>query len=58
MCENQADYRFTWPGSDEAFICHEHVDQLREIADAMGLHLQIISLSMSEREPEQICNQK
>ena len=43
-CENEAAYRFTWPGNDEAGICEEHVGRLRDVSEAMGLHLQIIPL--------------
>lgn len=46
-CENHADYRYTWPGRDEAFICEAHVEKLRQVADAMGLYLQIIPLEMA-----------
>lgn len=45
MCENEAAFRFTWPGSDEAGICDDHVDKLRSVANAMGMYIQIIPLN-------------
>ena len=46
-CENDAAFRFTWPGNDEAGICHEHAPKLKGVAEAMGLHLQLIPLKPS-----------
>lgn len=43
-CQEQAAYRFTWPGKDESFICEKHVGKLREVAEALGLYVQIIEL--------------
>ena len=43
-CPHAAAYRYTWPGRDESFICTEHVKKLTDIADAMGLPLQVIPL--------------
>ena len=48
-CEQPGLYRFTWPGSNEAFICEIHVDKLRDVAEAMGLPLQVISILDEER---------
>ena len=42
ICGQDAIYRYTWPGRDEAFICEKHSKKLRAVADAMGLHLQLI----------------
>lgn len=58
MCDNSAEYRYTWPGKDEALICEDHVGKLREIASAIGLHLQIIPLSEEDREIGFNCMQK
>lgn len=55
QCRNQASYRFTWPGRDESFICREHVDQLRGVANAIGLPLQIIPLSFPDAH---LCRQE
>ena len=43
-CPLTGAYRFTWPGKDEAVICENHIGKLRDIADAIGLHLQIMPL--------------
>lgn len=58
MCDKPANYRFTWPGKDESFICEDHVEKLKGIAVAIGLHLQIIPLTESELEKGLTCNQK
>lgn len=44
-CDLPATFRFTWPGRDEAGICHAHAPKLRGVAEALGLHLQLIPLS-------------
>lgn len=44
-CSDPASHRFTWPGRDESFICEKHVGKLRGVAQAMGMHLQVIPLS-------------
>lgn len=46
-CTTSAMYRYTWPGKDEAFICDQHVAKLRAVADALGMHLQVIELGAS-----------
>jgi pyrroloquinoline quinone (PQQ) biosynthesis protein C len=46
-CTEKAMYRYTWPGRDEAGICEQHVGWLRNVAEALGMHLQTIQL-----EPE------
>ncbi len=43
-CPCFASYRYTWPGRAEAYICGECVGQLRRIAAAMGLPLQIVDM--------------
>lgn len=43
-CGNDATFRFTWPGKDEAGICGEHAPKLLNIADAIGLYVQLIPL--------------
>lgn len=47
-CKNYARYRYTWPGNDESFICDSHSTHLRNVAAAMGLHLQLISLTEAD----------
>jgi hypothetical protein len=43
-CDEIAAFRYTWPGQNEAFICPRHAVALLHIADAMGLHVQLIRL--------------
>lgn len=45
-CGRPAAYRYTWPGRDEDVICEEHSGQLRAVAVAMGLHLQLIPVAL------------
>jgi len=49
QCQQQAAFRYTWPGTDESFICSEHAKKLRNVAAALGLHLQLIPLSEDEQ---------
>ena len=58
MCENPASKRFTWPGQDESFICDEHAPKLVGVAKAIGLHLQVITLTEEELKKGLTCNQK
>lgn len=48
-CQEQALFRYTWPGRDESFICLEHAQQLQGLARAIGLYLQFIPLSGDEQ---------
>ncbi|RJX17560.1 MAG: hypothetical protein C4575_13025 [Desulforudis sp.] len=50
QCQEQALFRYTWPGQDEKFICLTHAVSLRNIANAMGLFLQLIPLSDAEQQ--------
>lgn len=45
MCERPAAFRFTWPGRDEAGICEVHGPNMKDIAEAMGMHVRLIPLS-------------
>ena len=56
QCQQQALFRYTWPGRDESFICLEHAQQLRNVAKAMGLHIQLTPLSGDE-QAEASCSQ-
>ena len=49
-CENEAAYRYTWPGHDESFICEEHSKKLLAVANAMGMYLQLVPLEENEKE--------
>ena len=43
-CTNPALFRYTWPGKDESFSCLEHSVQIKEIAKAIELPLQMIQV--------------
>lgn len=47
-CSNPPMYRYTWPGKDEAAICVICAMRLANIANAIGLHLQLIALKPEE----------
>lgn len=47
-CELPGAFRFTWPGEDEAFICVYHQGTAETVAEAMGCHVQFISLEESD----------
>ena len=49
ICNQQAVFRYTWPGRNEAVICLECAQQLKVVAEAIGLHLQLIPLSGKEQ---------
>jgi hypothetical protein len=55
-CQNEAAFRFTWPGSDEAGICAQHAPKLDAVAQAMGLHLQVIPLLGAEKPATQLAD--
>lgn len=56
-CKNLAKYRYTWPGRDESLICEKHVAKLAAVAEAIGLHLQIIPLSEEDLKMGLNCKQ-
>jgi len=41
QCPNPGSYKYTWPGRNESYICELHVSQLRNIASAIGLYIQV-----------------
>jgi len=43
-CKETPVYRYTYPGQDEKVICERHSKILMNIANAIGLHLQLIEL--------------
>ena len=45
LCGEQAAVRYTWPGRDESVCCMDCALTLQNIANAIGLHLQMIPLS-------------
>lgn len=56
QCNKQATFRYTWPGRDEGVTCLEHAQQLKGIANAIGLYLQLIPLS-GEEQLGKVCPQ-
>lgn len=52
-CKNYARHRFTWPGRNESFICEEHVYKLKDVAEAMGLPLQVIPLTSEDHQSKE-----
>lgn len=56
-CAVSASHRYTLPGKDEARVCLIHATQLQKLADALGLHLQMIPLSMEEMLEDHQCHQ-
>ena len=49
LCGAMAVYRYTWPGKDEDVICEDCSRQLSAVANAMGLHLQLVPLCNLDR---------
>lgn len=47
-CSNQPVFRYTWPGQDEQYTCLEHAEQIANIANAMGCHIQFIPLRFAK----------
>lgn len=58
MCQNKAEYRYTWPGKDESLICDEHIGKLKAVANAIGMHLQVIPLSEKDIGMKLVCMQE
>lgn len=58
QCVKYANYRYTWPGRDESFICEDHCGKLRAVAGAMGLHLQLIPIVPSGDSVRPMCGQQ
>jgi len=44
-CDNPATHRYTWPGKDEAGVCSEHIERLRDVAASLRFHLQLIPVT-------------
>jgi hypothetical protein len=51
ICGEHAAFRYTWPGRDESFICVEHAATLQNVAQHMGLYVQLIPLSVKVGDP-------
>lgn len=44
-CDSPANFRFTWPGRDEAGICLPCAIKMQAVIGAMGLYVQMIPLT-------------
>jgi hypothetical protein len=61
QCQMPAFFRYTWPGRDENFVCSDHATKLLQIAQAMGLYLQLFPLAyddLFEKQCEQMIEEK
>lgn len=47
-CGMPVTHRYTWPGKNETYCCLIHAVQLRNVAAAMGLYLQLIPLGVQD----------
>jgi hypothetical protein len=54
-CQEPTAFRYTWPGQDEAGVCAKHARMMQNVANAIGMHLQLIPLLPA---PEPVENQK
>ena len=45
QCGGLATFTYTWPGRDEAVICVECAEKLTNVANAIGMHLQLIPIT-------------
>lgn len=49
QCQNPGTHKYTWPGRDEAYVCDIHLPQLRAVANAIGLYIQIRPIPEEEQ---------
>ncbi len=54
-CNNTASHKYTWPGKDESFVCLIHCIQVKTVAEAMGMYLQMILLKSEDHLKEPRC---
>lgn len=47
-CKEFPEFRYTWAGQDESFCCFRHGQGIRNVAQAIGYHIQLIELSEDE----------
>lgn len=47
-CGNLANTRYTWPGKDEVIVCIECAMMARNVANAIGLWLQVIPVTSAD----------
>lgn len=57
-CQNVAAFRYTWPGRDESVICVQHASYLQKVANAIGLHVQLIPIVHNANDPILNCQQE
>ena len=55
-CKNYAALKYTWPGRDQAAICAEHAPKLKATANALGLHLQLLPVTVEDHERTALSN--
>lgn len=56
-CPNRAEYRFTWPGREESFVCMGHAEKVKNISNAMGFFCQLHPIHESDFDGE-TCRQE
>ena len=47
-CGGVGNFRYTWPGRDEAWVCLLCVQKLQAVAAAIGIHVQFIPLTVDD----------
>lgn len=47
-CENDACWKYTWPGKDESYSCLDCLIKVQTVAQAIGLHLQMRPMTMDD----------
>ena len=47
-CDDDATFKFTWPGRDQAAVCATCALTVRGVANAMGLHVQFLVIDGEE----------
>ncbi len=55
-CDREANYLFTWPGKDQKGICGQCSYKLTQIADALGMYVQLIPIEEPQAEGSIIIN--
>jgi hypothetical protein len=48
QCGEMASLRYTWPGRDETVICVDCAEKLAGVANAIGMHLQLLPITSSD----------
>ena len=58
ICGEHAEFRYTWPGRNEAYVCEKHAMSVRNVATAMGFYVQLIRLTDDELKAGHTCTQE